>query len=69
MRGRRKAWNLQAERRLYSYISDENVFFAITFSLSFMLGAPAPLSVSLNRLQASAGRFEYGLVSRSRADT
>jgi hypothetical protein len=25
-------------RRLYSYVSDENVFFAITFSLSFMLG-------------------------------
>jgi hypothetical protein len=30
-------------RRLYSYISDENVFFAITFSLSFMLGAPCAL--------------------------
>jgi hypothetical protein len=43
MRGRRKAWNLQAERRLYSYISDENVFFAITFSLSFMLGAPCAI--------------------------
>jgi hypothetical protein len=27
-------------RRIYSYISDENVFFAITFSLSFMLGFP-----------------------------
>lgn len=27
-------------RRLYSYVSDENVFFAITFSLSFMLGFP-----------------------------
>jgi hypothetical protein len=27
-------------RRLYSYVSDENVFFAITFSLSFMLGLP-----------------------------
>ena len=27
-------------RRLYSYISDENVFFAITFSLSFLLGSP-----------------------------
>ena len=27
-------------RRLYSYISDENVFFAITFSLSFMPGFP-----------------------------
>ena len=30
-------------RRLYSYISDENVFFAITFSLSSMLGAPCAL--------------------------
>ena len=30
-------------RRIYSYISDENVFFAITFSLSFMLGAPCGL--------------------------
>jgi len=27
-------------RRLFSYVSDENVFFAITFSLSFMLGLP-----------------------------
>ena len=27
-------------RRLYSYVSDENVIFAITFSLSFMLGFP-----------------------------
>ncbi len=30
-------------RRIYSYISDENIFFAITFSLSFMLGAPCVL--------------------------
>lgn len=30
-------------RCVYSYISDENVFFAITFSLSFMLGAPCAL--------------------------
>jgi hypothetical protein len=30
-------------RRIYSYISDENVFFAITFSLSFMLGMPCAL--------------------------
>ena len=30
-------------RRLYSYISDENVFFAITFSLSFLLGSPCVL--------------------------
>jgi hypothetical protein len=30
-------------RRLYSYISDENVFFSITFSLSFMLGFPCGL--------------------------
>jgi len=27
-------------RRLYSYVSDENVIFAITFSLSFMLDFP-----------------------------
>ena len=31
-------------RRIYSYISDENVFFAITFSLSFMLGTPCALA-------------------------
>ena len=30
-------------RRIYSYISDENVFFAITFSLSFMMGFPCGL--------------------------
>ena len=30
-------------RRVYSYISDENIFFAITFSISFMLGAPCAL--------------------------
>jgi hypothetical protein len=28
-------------RRIYSYISDENVFFAITFSISFILGFPS----------------------------
>ena len=32
--------DLQAERRLYSYTSDENVFFAVTFALSFLLGSP-----------------------------
>ena len=31
-------------RRVYSYISDENVFFAITFSLSFLLGSPCVLT-------------------------
>jgi hypothetical protein len=30
-------------RRIYSYVSDENVFFAVAFSLSFMLGAPCAL--------------------------
>ncbi len=30
-------------RRVYSYISDENIFFAITFSISFVLGAPCGL--------------------------
>jgi len=30
-------------RRVYSYISEENIFFAITFSISFMLGAPCVL--------------------------
>ena len=30
-------------RRLYSYISDENIFFAIAFSLSFVLGFPCGL--------------------------
>ena len=30
-------------RRIYSYISDENIFFAITFSISFMLGFPCGL--------------------------
>jgi hypothetical protein len=31
-------------KRLYSYTSDENVFFAITFSLSFLLGFPCILA-------------------------
>lgn len=31
-------------RRIYSYISEENVFFAITFSLSFLLGSPCALA-------------------------
>ncbi|HEX6709182.1 MAG TPA: hypothetical protein VF068_02530 [Rubrobacter sp.] len=31
-------------KRLYSYTSDENVFFAITFSLSFLLGSPCALA-------------------------
>ncbi len=30
-------------RGIYSYISDENIFFAITFSISFMLGFPCGL--------------------------
>jgi hypothetical protein len=30
-------------RRLYTYTSSENVFFAITFSLSFMMGLPCGL--------------------------
>jgi len=30
-------------RRVYSYISDENIFFAITFSISFALGFPCAL--------------------------
>jgi nitrate reductase gamma subunit len=30
-------------KRLYSYTSDENVFFAVTFSLSFLLGSPCAL--------------------------
>lgn len=30
-------------RRVYSYISDENVFFAICFFLSFTLGFPSAL--------------------------
>ena len=30
-------------RRVYSYISEENVFFAITFALAFMLGSPCAL--------------------------
>ncbi len=30
-------------RCVYSYISEENVFFAITFSLSFLLGSPCAL--------------------------
>jgi hypothetical protein len=28
-------------KRLYSYTADENIFFAVTFSLSFFLGSPA----------------------------
>ena len=30
-------------RRVYSYISEENVFFAITFALSFIMGLPCGL--------------------------
>ena len=30
-------------RRVYSYISEENIFFAVTFSISFMLGFPCAL--------------------------
>ena len=30
-------------KRLYSYTSDENIFFAVTFSLSFLLGSPCAL--------------------------
>ena len=30
-------------RRLYSYISEENVFFATTFALSFIMGLPCAL--------------------------
>ena len=30
-------------KRLYSYTSDENVFFAATFALSFLLGSPCVL--------------------------
>ncbi len=31
-------------KRLYSYTSDENVFFTVTFSLSFFLGSPCVLT-------------------------
>ncbi len=31
-------------KRLYSYTSDENVFFAVTFSLSFLMGSPCVLA-------------------------
>ena len=31
-------------KRLYSYTSDENIFFAVTFSLSFLLGSPCVLT-------------------------
>jgi hypothetical protein len=31
-------------KRLYSYTSDENVFFAVTFSISFLLGSPCVLT-------------------------
>jgi hypothetical protein len=30
-------------KRLYTYTSEENVFFTITFALSFLLGAPCAL--------------------------
>ncbi len=29
--------------RLYTYTSEENVFFTLTFTLSFLLGAPCAL--------------------------
>ncbi len=31
-------------KRLYTYTSEENVFFTITFSLSFMMGTPCALA-------------------------
>jgi hypothetical protein len=31
-------------KRIYSYTSDENIFFAVTFSLSFLLGSPCALT-------------------------
>jgi hypothetical protein len=31
-------------KRLYSYTSDENIFFAVTFSLSFLLDSPCVLT-------------------------
>jgi hypothetical protein len=31
-------------KRLYSYTSEENIFFAISFSLSFLLGSPCVLT-------------------------
>jgi hypothetical protein len=30
-------------KRIYSYTSDENVFFAVAFALSFLLGSPCVL--------------------------
>ncbi len=30
-------------KRLYTYTSDENVFFTLTFTLSFLLGSPCAL--------------------------
>ena len=30
-------------RRVYSYISEKNVFFAVTFALSFVMGLPCAL--------------------------
>ncbi len=30
-------------KRLYTYTSEENVFFTLTFTLSFLLGAPCAL--------------------------
>jgi len=30
-------------RRVYTYTSEENVFFTITFSLSFLMGVPCAL--------------------------
>jgi len=31
-------------KRIYSYTSDENIFFAVTFSLSFLLGSPCAIT-------------------------
>jgi hypothetical protein len=31
-------------KRIYTYTSEENVFFTLTFSLSFLLGAPCALA-------------------------
>lgn len=36
-------------KRLYTYTSEENVFFTLTFTLSFLLGAPCALVASSPR--------------------
>jgi hypothetical protein len=53
--------------RIHSYISDESIFFAITFSLSFMLGFPCGLVAKLRLILQLRTVDETVVSSRNRS--